>query len=62
MSGSGYLSKAPQKRNHPRKILTDADYWLRAMLEENSELKRKDKGSGDLVHQQMVNATARRST
>ena len=45
--------------NHPCKMLAIADHWLRAELEENRRLKRKEKASGDLAYQQMVDATDR---
>ena len=48
-----------QRENHPCKMLAIADHWLRAELDENRRLKRKEKASGDLAYQQMVDATDR---
>jgi CCR4-NOT complex subunit CAF16 len=45
--------------NHPCKMLAIADNWLRAELEENRRNKRKEKASGGLAFEQMVDSTDR---
>ena len=48
-----------KEENHPCKMLAIADNWLRAELEENRRKKRKEKASGGLAYEQLVDATDR---
>ena len=43
-----------KRENHPCKMLAIADHWLRKELEENRRLKKKEKASGELAYQAMV--------
>mmetsp|Transcript_2398 Transcript_2398/g.5160 ORF Transcript_2398/g.5160 Transcript_2398/m.5160 type:complete len:314 (-) Transcript_2398:349-1290(-) len=39
-----------KEENHPAKMLAVADHWLRAELEKNRRIQRKEKAQGEMAH------------